>query len=187
MPHPFSVCVYCGSRDGAVPAYLRDAEVIGEGLAAQRMRLVYGAGDIGVMGRVASAAMGAGGEVFGVIPQHLVDWEVGKTDIQTYVVTETMHERKKVMFTNSDAVLTLPGGPGTLDELFEVMTWRQLGLHSKPILLLNTAGYWDGLLALLNTIIAQGFAKPSFPDMLEVFDTPEAVLERLAELRGARG
>jgi uncharacterized protein (TIGR00730 family) len=150
------------------------------------MRLVYGAGDVGVMGEVADAVMKARGQVFGVIPQHLVDWEVGKTDIQTYVVTETMHERKKVMFANSDAMVTLPGGPGTLDELFEVMTWRQLGLHKKPLLLLNTAGYWDPLLSLLDEIIAQGFAKPDFPEMLEVYDTPEAVLERLSEAASAR-
>ena len=115
---PFSVCVFCGSRHGVDPAYVRDAQALGRGLAAAGMRLVYGAGDVGVMGEVATAVMAERGEVFGVIPQHLVDWEVGKTDIQTYVVTETMHERKKVMFANSDAIVTLPGGPGTLDELF---------------------------------------------------------------------
>ncbi|MGB0498752.1 MAG: TIGR00730 family Rossman fold protein [Rubricella sp.] len=176
---PKSVCVFCGSRAGDDPAFLADATALGEALGEAGIRVVYGAGDIGVMGAVASAAMATGGAVFGVIPQHLVDREVGKTDIQTYVVTENMHERKKVMFANSDAIVTLPGGPGTLDELFEVLTWRQLGLHSKPVLLLNTGGYWDPLLELLDRIIARGFAEPSFRDFLEVYTTPEEILARL--------
>ncbi|MBB5516495.1 hypothetical protein FHS89_002526 [Rubricella aquisinus] len=176
---PKSVCVFCGSRLGTSPAFLSDAQEVGRALAQAGLRLVYGAGDIGIMGAVASAAKEAGGDVFGVIPQHLVDREVGKTDIQTYVITENMHERKKVMFANSDAILALPGGPGTLDELFEVLTWRQLGLHDKPVLLLNTDGYWDGLLALLDQIIAAKFADASFRDFLEVYDSPAAVMERL--------
>lgn len=176
---PKSVCVFCGSRSGVKPAYMADAQDIGRALADAGLRLVYGAGDIGLMGAVATAAKDAGGEVFGVIPQHLVDREVGKTDIQTYVITENMHERKKVMFANSDAILALPGGPGTLDELFEVLTWRQLGLHSKPILLLNTEGYWDGLFDVLDQIVEKGFADASFRDFLEVYDTPASVMARL--------
>lgn len=178
---PKSVLVFCGSRHGAQPAFARDAAALGTALAKAGLRLVYGAGDVGVMGEVARAAQEAGGAVFGVIPQHLVDREVGKSDIATYVVTETMHERKKVMFYNADAVVALPGGPGTLDELFEALTWRQLGLHSKPILLLNTAGYWSGLLELLDHIVAQGFAEQSFRDSLEVYDTPDAMMSRLRE------
>ena len=153
-----SVCVYCGSRSGAMPAYAAAAEALGTRLAEHGLRLVYGAGDVGLMGTVARAAQAAGGETFGVIPQHLVKRETGKTDLTTYVVTETMHERKKVMLYNADAVVVLPGGMGSLDELFEAVTWAQLGLHGKPIVILNTEGYWEPLRALISHIVDQGFA-----------------------------
>ncbi|MDW3183845.1 TIGR00730 family Rossman fold protein [Roseobacter sp.] len=171
-----SVCVYCGSRPGADPAYLADATALGNVLAAEGWRLVYGAGDVGLMGAVARAAQQAGGETFGVIPQHLVAWEVGKTDLTSYVVTETMHERKKVMFMNCDAVVVLPGGAGSLDELFEVLTWRQLGLHEKPVFLVNTNGYWDPLLALLRHVTGQGFADESLHGYYET--VPDAAAAR---------
>lgn len=174
-----SVCVYCGSRAGAMPGYAADAARLGIGLAAAGWRLVYGAGDVGLMGEVARAAQGAGGETFGVIPSHLMSLEVGKTDLTSFVVTETMHERKKVMFMNADAVVVLPGGAGSLDELFEVLTWRQLGLHAKPILVLNSAGYWDPLRALIDHVIAQGFADASLAGYLSWVDSPEAALETL--------
>lgn len=161
-----SVCVYCGSRAGADPAFMEDAQALGTGLAQGGLRLVYGAGDVGLMGGVARAAQQAGGVTFGVIPKHLIDWEVGKTDLTTYVVTETMHERKKVMFMNCDAVVVLPGGAGSLDELFEVLTWRQLGLHEKPVFLVNTNGYWDPLMQLLTHVVAQGFAGAEVLDYL---------------------
>ncbi len=163
-----SVCVYCGSRPGDDPAFTKDAETLGSGLANAGLRLVYGAGDVGLMGSVARSAQSAGGVTFGVIPQHLVDWEIGKTDLTTYVVTETMHERKKVMFMNCDAVVVLPGGAGSMDELFEALTWRQLGLHSKPIVLVNTGGYWDPLIDLLNQFVARGFAEASLLEFVEV-------------------
>jgi len=174
-----SVCVYCGSRAGDDPAFATDAETLGRGLAAQGWRLVYGAGDVGLMGRVARAAQDAGAQTFGVIPQHLVDWEVGKTDLTTYVVTETMHERKKVMYMNADAVVVLPGGAGSLDELFEVLTWRQLGLHEKPIYIVNTSGYWDPLMQLLNHVVAHGFADKSLLDYLDVVADADAALTAL--------
>ena len=135
-----SVCIYCGSRDGARPAYAWAATDVGEILARKGWRLVYGAGDVGLMGRVAKAAQTAGGRTFGVIPVHLLDMEVGKRDLDTFIITETMHERKKIMIMNADAVVMLPGGAGSLDELFEALTWRQLGLHEKPIFILNTEG-----------------------------------------------
>lgn len=170
-----SVCVYCGSRPGAIPAYARDARALGAGLAEEGWRLVYGAGDVGLMGEVARAAQAAGGQTFGVIPAHLVAWEVGKTDLTAYVVTETMHERKKVMFMNAQAVVVLPGGAGSLDELFEVLTWRQLGLHEKPVIVLNTDGYWDPLLRLVEHVIDQGFADASLAGYLTVVaDVPAA-------------
>lgn len=174
-----SVCVYCGSRAGTMPAYAQDAQTVGTLLANEDWRLVYGAGDVGLMGEVARAAQGAGGDTFGVIPAHLVAWEVGKTDLTRYIVTETMHERKKVMFMNANAVIVLPGGAGSLDELFEVLTWAQLGLHAKPIVILNTGGYWDPLITLINHVVDQGFADASLLDFLTVVDTPEAAMATL--------
>ncbi|MEM6890526.1 MAG: TIGR00730 family Rossman fold protein [Pseudomonadota bacterium] len=175
-----SICVYCGSRDGADPAYLQAAKTFGRMLAQEGWRLVYGAGDVGLMGAVARSAQAAGAETFGVIPQHLVDWEVGKTDLTTYVVTETMHERKKVMFMNCDAVVVLPGGAGSLDELFEVLTWRQLGLHQKPIFLLNTEGYWDPVVTLLDHIVDKGFAEDSLRHFIESAPEVPALITRLS-------
>ncbi|MGB3244440.1 MAG: TIGR00730 family Rossman fold protein [Sulfitobacter sp.] len=174
-----SVCVYCGSRPGDDPAFTSDAETLGRGLAQYGWRLVYGAGDVGLMGSVARAAQQAGAETFGVIPKHLVAWEVGKTDLTTYVVTETMHERKKVMFMNCDAVVVLPGGAGSLDELFEVLTWRQLGLHGKPVFIVNTNGYWDLLMQLLNHVVDRGFAEDTLLDYLEFVPDAAAALTAL--------
>ncbi|SFS07245.1 hypothetical protein SAMN05444714_0917 [Yoonia litorea] len=153
-----SVCVYCGSRDGRDEAYAQAAEDVGKMLADNAWRLVYGAGDVGLMGRVANAVQEAGGATFGVIPTHLMDWEVGKRDLDSFIVTETMHERKKVMFMNADAVVVLPGGAGSLDEFFEALTWRQLKLHGKPIILLNVGGFWNPLVSLLEHIVERGFA-----------------------------
>lgn len=176
-----SVCVYCGSRPGKHPIYQQHAEQLGALLAQQNWRLVYGAGDVGLMGSVARSAQSAGADTFGVIPTHLMKWEVGKTDLTRFIVTENMHERKKVMFMNSDAIVVLPGGAGSLDELFEVLTWKQLKLHDKPILLLNSDGYWQPLLDLLNHVVDQGFADPSLLGFFTTVDTPEAAVATLRE------
>lgn len=165
-----SVCVYCGSRDGLDSAYAEAATETGHIIARNGWRLVYGAGDVGLMGRVANAVQASNGATFGVIPTHLLDWEVGKRDLDTFVITETMHERKKVMFMNADAVVVLPGGAGSLDEFFEVLTWRQLKLHDKPLILLNINGYWNPLLALMTHIIDQGFAGPDILDFVQTVD-----------------
>ncbi|MFN3723103.1 MAG: TIGR00730 family Rossman fold protein [Paracoccaceae bacterium] len=156
-----SICVFCGSRPGLSPAYANAARTVGQGIADHGWRLVYGAGDVGLMGEVARAAMMAGARTMGVIPTHLMGLEKGKRDLGQLVITEDMHERKKVMFMNSDIIVVLPGGAGSLDEFFEVLTWRQIGLHKKPIFLLDTDGYWQPLIQLLNHIIAQGFADDS--------------------------
>jgi len=163
-----SVCVFCGSRAGRDPAYSEAARETGRAIAEQGWRLVYGAGDVGLMGQVARATQEAGGQTFGVIPVHLFEREVGKRDLSTFIVTENMHERKKVMFMNSDAIVVLPGGAGSLDEFFEVLTWRQLGLHDKPILLLNTLGFWDPLAGLIDHFIAEGFADAGLRDFVHV-------------------
>jgi uncharacterized protein (TIGR00730 family) len=163
-----SICVFCGSRTGDHPDYMLDATKFGATFAENNWRLVYGAGDIGLMGAVARAAQDSGADTFGVIPTHLLKKEVGKTDLTRFIVTENMHERKKVMFMNSDAIVILPGGAGTMDEFFEVLTWRQLGLHDKPIFVLNTQGYWDGLLGLLDSVTGGGFADHSLLSYFKV-------------------
>lgn len=161
-----SVLVFCGARRGNDPAYLRAADELGATIAENHWRLVYGAGDVGLMGAVAEAAIRRGGDTLGVIPEHLVPREGRKRDAGQIIVTETMHERKKVMFMNADVVAVLPGGAGSLDEVFEVLTWRQIGLHKKPIYLLNTDGYWDKLIGLVAHVIDHGFADPSLRDSL---------------------
>ncbi|NOD77387.1 MULTISPECIES: TIGR00730 family Rossman fold protein [unclassified Ruegeria] len=174
-----SVCVYCGSRNGAEKSYSETAKHFGTLLAQEGWRLVYGAGDVGLMGEVARAAQNAGGETFGVIPVHLVQREVGKTDLTHFVITETMHERKKVMIMNADAVVVLPGGPGSLDELFEALTWRQLGLHDKPIVVVNVNGYWDALQTLLGQVIGQGFADGSLADFITWVEDADVAMAAL--------
>ena len=174
-----SVCVFCGSRDGSDPAYAHSATELGTALATEGWRLVYGAGDVGLMGRTARAAQAAGGDTFGVIPIHLFEREVGKRDLSTFIVTENMHERKKVMYMNSDAIVMLPGGAGSVDEFFEVLTWRQLGLHQKPIILLNSAGYWDPLNALITHVIDQKFADPSLAGFIQTVPDVPALIETL--------
>ena len=179
MPQLPSICVFCGARSGRNPAHAEAAKDFGRSLATHGWRLVYGAGDVGLMGEVARAAQGAGGATLGVIPTHLLAMEVGKTDVTTLVITETMHERKKVMFMNSDAIVMLPGGAGSLDEFFEVLTWAQIGLHRKPIFLLDIAGYWQPLIALVDHVIAEGFADASLRTHFSVEPDVNALLGTL--------
>ncbi|MCL4105228.1 UNVERIFIED_CONTAM: hypothetical protein GTU68_055359 [Idotea baltica] len=163
-----SICVFCGARSGTNPSYRQAAEALGHAIADEGWRLVYGAGDVGLMGAVAQAAQSKGAETFGVIPTHLMKREVGKTDVSHFIITENMHERKKVMFMNSDAIVVLPGGAGSLDEFFEVLTWKQLSLHTKSIYLLDIDGYWQPLCDLLDHIIHQGFAEPEIRNYFTV-------------------
>ena len=174
-----SVCLFCGSRAGDNPAFIAEARALGRGLAQRGHRLVYGAGDRGLMGEAARACQAAGGAITGVIPQHLVDWEVGKSDLDEYLVVDTMHQRKMLMFERSDAVVTLPGGPGTLDELIEVLTWRQLGLHSRPVMLVNVDGYWNPLLDLLDHLIAHGFMDAGFKDYATTVPDARSAIARI--------
>ncbi len=179
-PPPLSICVFCGARPGHDARHVPVARDLGARIAARGWRLVYGAGDIGLMGEVARAAQGAGGDVFGVIPTHLMQAEQVREDVGRLVVTDTMHERKMLMFTNSDAVVVLPGGAGTLDEFFEVLTWRQIGLHDKPIYLLDSEGYWQPLIALVEHVIAQGFASPSLRALFQPVADLDALETALA-------
>ncbi|WP_128253977.1 TIGR00730 family Rossman fold protein [Falsirhodobacter deserti] len=179
MTHTLSVCVFCGSRKGARPAFMQDAHATGAMIARRGWRLVYGAGDVGLMGEVARGA--ASGATLGVIPQHLMDREQGRRQVTQFVVTDNMHVRKKVMYMNSDKIVVLPGGAGSLDEFFEVLTWRQIGLHDKPIFVLNTEGYWTPLIQLLNHTVAEGFADASLLDFVTVVDSVEALEAALAD------
>jgi uncharacterized protein (TIGR00730 family) len=172
---------------GARPAYRAAAERAGALIAARGWRLVYGAGDVGLMGVVAGAAQAGGGETLGVIPGHLLAREVGKRDLSQFVVTETMHERKKVMFMNSDAILVLPGGAGSLDEFFEVLTWAQLGLHARPIVLLDVDGYWQPLARLLDHVIDEGFAEPGLRAHYDIAATAEEALDLIGGALAPRG
>lgn len=183
LPQP-SVCVFCGARDGTRAVYGAAADAVGAVLGRNGWRLVYGAGDVGLMGRVARSAQESGGATFGVIPQHLLGLEVGKRDLSTFVVTETMHERKKVMFTNSDAIVVLPGGAGSLDEFFEVLTWRQLGLHKKPIYLLDVDGYWQPLMTLMTHLVDEGFAGSDVLGFVDTVPDVETLETALAVLFG---
>lgn len=181
---PYSVCVFCGARPGKDAAFLEAANALGKALAEADMRLVYGAGDVGVMGAVAQSAMAEGGATLGVIPTHLVQAEIAKSDLTVLIETETMHERKKVMFRNSDAVVLLPGGAGSLDEFFEGLTWVQLGLQSQPIFIANINGYWDPLIALVENVVDQGFADKAILSHFEVFPAIEPLMARLNAHRG---
>ncbi|OZA08389.1 MAG: Rossman fold protein, TIGR00730 family [Rhodobacterales bacterium 17-64-5] len=174
-----SLCVFCGARPGAKPVYAAAAHELGLAIARSGWRLVFGAGDVGLMGEVARAAITAGAPSLGVIPQHLLAREQGRRDLSTLVITEDMHERKKVMFMNADAIALLPGGAGSLDEFFEVLTWAQIGLHAKPIWLIDVEGYWQPLLALLDHVIAEGFADAGLRRHFTVLDEVAALTQVL--------
>ncbi len=181
MKHIRSLCVLCGSREGFDPVHREAASRLGELIAERDMRLVYGAGSIGLMGVIADAVLSAGGEVVGVIPDFLIRYEVGHRQLTDLVVTDSMHDRKRRMFEMADAFVVLPGGLGTLDETFELITWRQLRLHDSPIVILDVAGYWKPLLRLIDMVVATGFADPATTDLFTVARSPEEVLQQLAD------
>lgn len=179
-----SVAVFCGSKPGRDPRHLAAATTLGQGLAARGMRLVYGGGRIGLMGTVAEAARGAGGDVVGIIPDFLMRLEVGDTR-STLEVTDSMHTRKRRMFDLADAFVTLAGGLGTLDETVEIITWKQLGLHDKPILILSESGAWDGLSAMIDDFIADGFAGAGSAELFTIVQSVDAVFEALEKAPAA--
>ena len=179
MPHIRSVAVFCGASPGDDPMFHAAAIALGTGLARAGIRLVYGGGRVGLMGAVADAALAAGGAVTGVIPEFLTRQEVVHPGTDAMIVTDSMHSRKQRMFALSDAFVTLAGGLGTLDETFEILTWRQLGLHDKPILLCDLAGSAAPLLALIEATIAAGFARPDIRRLFEVLADVPALLDRL--------
>jgi uncharacterized protein (TIGR00730 family) len=179
------VCVFCGSRPGDDPAYLAAAREIGAALARRGIGVVYGGGHVGCMGALADATLEAGGEVIGVIPRMLAEREVAHEGVTDLHVVESMHDRKALMASLSDAFVALPGGFGTLEELFEVVTWRQLGYHRKPIAVLNARGYFNALLRFCDDAVAAGFVDGAERDALLRFTELEPLLERLFALLGS--
>jgi uncharacterized protein (TIGR00730 family) len=179
VPDLSSLCVFCGSNAGARPAYLEAAEAVGRGLAQRGVRVVYGGGKVGMMGAVADAARAAGGEVVGVIPQAIFDLEIGHTGIDDLRVVGSMHERKALMAELSDAFIALPGGIGTLEELFEVYTWAQLGIHSKPLGLIDVAAYYQPLVAFLDHAVQERFLRPQTRTLMAVSEDLDDLLAQL--------
>jgi len=177
-----SLCVYCGSRPGELPAYAESARAVGQEIGRRGWQLVYGGGRAGLMGVVADAALEAGASVVGVIPHSLMARELGHAGLSELHVVDTMHQRKTMMAERSDAFIALPGGIGTFEELFEVWTWRQLGYHDKPIGLLNVAGYYDALLDFLQHSLGQGFMASTQSELLQVDTRAMSLVGRLGEL-----
>ncbi len=174
-----NILIYCGSSAGHNEVYKTTATLVGKTLANQGLTLVYGGGSVGLMGTVADAILANGGEAIGVIPSFMEPWEVQHKGLTECIVTDTMHTRKQLMAEKSDAVIALPGGWGTLDELFEILTWRQLGLHKMPVGILNTNGFYDPMLVMLEKMVSEGFVKQANLDMLIVDDNIESLLEKL--------
>jgi uncharacterized protein (TIGR00730 family) len=184
MNTAFSICVYCGSRPGLEPAYAQAAQEVGRWIARHKGQLVYGGGHNGLMGLMADACLQAGGRVVGVIPRALVEKEWAHTGCSELHVVENMHERKRLMAERADAFLALPGGIGTFEEFFEVWTWRQLGYHNKPVGLLNLNGYYNSLLAFLDTAVQQGFMSPGQMRLIRSEIDTESMLKSLVTEAG---
>ena len=187
MTDVHSVAVFCGASAGNDPVFKAAATELGRALAESGMRLIYGGGRVGLMGAVADATIAAGGTVIGVIPEFLTRWEVAHDGVSELVITDSMHSRKRHMFDLADAFVSFPGGLGTLDETFEILTWRQLKLHDKPILVTDIAGSAKPLLATIEATIEAGFARSEIRGLYEVVHGVPATIERLKHLATARG
>ncbi len=174
------LCVYCGSSNDVDPRHLEGAAELGRLAARRGVEIVFGGGHVGLMGALADGALAEGGRVTGVIPEHLKNRELGHKGVSELIVVDSMHARKKRMFELSDAFCVLPGGFGTLDEAFEVITWKQLGLHDKPVVLVNLAGYWDPLLGMFDHQIGAGYVRPRHTRLFRVVERVESVLDALA-------
>ena len=179
-----SICVYCGSNAGSKPAYTERAIALGDRIAKEGLQLVYGGGNVGLMGIVADAVLAAGGEVVGVIPEQLVNWEVAHKGVTRLEVVANMHERKKRMFDLSDAFVALPGGFGTLDEMFEMLTWAQLGLHRYPCAFLDVMGYYRHLRQMVDHMVDEGFIKAGQRDSLWFGESAADLFRWMAQYQG---
>lgn len=181
MARSFSICLFCGSRVGRDPAHTAGATLAGRAIGERGWRLIYGGGGIGLMRIAADAALAAGGQVIGVIPEFLRVREEGHTGVDDLIVTDGMHDRKQIMFNLADAFLILPGGVGTMDETVEILTWKQLGNHKKPIVLVDLGGYWRPLLATFERAVEAGYMGAETVALLDVVDTVEDALALLAD------
>lgn len=179
----FSVTVFCGSNPGDAPAYTDAAQALGTGLAERGIRLVFGGGHVGLMGLTAGAVLAAGGEAIGIIPDFLRQREVEFKGLTELIITDSMHTRKRRLFALGDAFIVMPGGLGTYDETFEILTWKQLNQHQKPIILVNILGWAEAFVSIVDEAIKRGFARPSVKTLFEVLPDVPAVLSRLAELQ----
>ncbi len=173
------IAIYCGSASGSKPEYLEAATTLGHYFAEQGIDLVYGGGKVGLMGTIADAVLEAGGQVFGFIPKALEDKEIAHTGLTSLTVVPDMHTRKAAMADLADAFVAMPGGAGTLEEIFEAWTWAQLGYHAKPCAFYNVAGFYDPLFSMVDTMIETGFVKQEYSDMLIKTDRPETLIERI--------
>jgi uncharacterized protein (TIGR00730 family) len=176
-----SVCIYCGSSNLVAQKFKDSANAIGTGLARCGSRIVYGGGHVGLMGIIADSALKAGGTVIGIIPEHIRAQEVQHTGLTELHVVPDMHTRKRMMVERADAFIILPGGLGTLDETFEILTWKKLKLHNKPVIIFNQDHYWDDMLGLIDKTIAEGFSQPSDRALFKVATTIETVFAMLSE------
>ena len=181
-----SLCLYCGSAKGRNPVFHEAAVYLGREFARRGIRLIYGGGHIGLMGLAADAALAAGGTVIGVIPKFLIDAEVGHAGATELVVVASMHERKQRMFELADGFVILPGGLGTIDEMIEMITWKQLHLHDKPVVVIDLEGYWSALLGLVDHIVAEGFARPQIKKLFSVVTAVDDVFAAMAAAPPAR-
>ncbi|MEO0393656.1 MAG: TIGR00730 family Rossman fold protein [Pseudomonadota bacterium] len=181
MSHIKSVCVYCGSSNRISDDINQVATLMGTALAEKGITTVYGGGHVGLMGMTADAALAAGGEVIGIIPDHLQRAEVQHQGLTELLVTDSMHTRKRLMVDRSDAFIVLPGGLGTLDEMFEILTWRQLELHDKPVIMVNWRGYWDKIIAAIDHAVEVGFVGAKHRDRLIIVDDVEGAMKALDE------
>jgi len=177
-----AICVYCGANAGVSPGYAEAARALGRALVERNLSLVYGGGNVGLMGIIADEVLRLGGEVTGVIPTALVEREVGHTGLTRQFIVKDMHERKAMMAQLADGFIAMPGGMGTLEELFEMLTWSQLGIHAKPIGLLNVDGFYDHLIGFIQHASEQGFIRPQHVALMQSESTPEALLSRLANI-----
>lgn len=175
-----AVCVFCGASNNAPKEHLEIGTKFGTALAKNGIRLVYGGGDCGVMGTVANSVLRNNGKVTGVFPMSLKNIESEHASLSEIIMVESMHERKRIMFERSEAIVVLPGGFGTMDEMFEIITWKQLKFHHKPVVIFNHLGYWDPLVALMESIIETGFAKSETRNLYKVVDSIEGILKEVA-------
>jgi len=183
LNHIKSVCVYCGANPGNNPEYESEAKELGKLLSENGVSLVYGGASIGIMGAIADSVLEHGGNVTGIIPHGLFQREVAHNGISKLLVVDSMHERKALLANLSDALITLPGGYGTFEELFEMITWNQIGIHQKPIFILNTAGFYDPFQNFINNVIDCGFIRDSVKQPYQILESPAAIIDALSEFQ----